>query len=62
MIDDERRHNLAGMLMSLHMLLETKGGFNFTLSEFTEWTLAAGFKSTKLMEFSCGQHAALAFK
>jgi DNA-binding PadR family transcriptional regulator len=29
-IDDERRHNLFGPLMSLDMLIETPGGFDYT--------------------------------
>ena len=34
-IDDDRRENVFGLLMSLNMLIETRGGFDFTGSEFT---------------------------
>ena len=30
MIDDERRENAFGLLMSLNMLIETPGGFDYT--------------------------------
>jgi hypothetical protein len=30
LIDDERRENVAGLLMSLTMLIETQGGFDYT--------------------------------
>jgi O-methyltransferase domain len=29
LIDDERRSNIAGLLMSLTMLIETQGGFDY---------------------------------
>lgn len=32
-IDDERRQNAFGLLMSLNMLIETTGGFDFTGAE-----------------------------
>lgn len=62
MIDDERRIGNEGMLMSLIMLLETKGGFNFTFDEYTTWVRAAGFKETKMIRLDGEQSAAIAYK
>jgi hypothetical protein len=30
-IDDERRTNVIGLLTSMNMLIETRGGFNYTV-------------------------------
>ena len=46
LIDDDRRENLFGLLMSLNMLIETPGGFDFTGADCCEWMQAAGFSST----------------
>ena len=43
-IDDERRANLPGMLISLTMLLETPGGSDYTAREGTGWLRDAGFR------------------
>jgi O-methyltransferase domain/Dimerisation domain len=45
-IDDERRHNAAGLLMSLNMLIETPGGFDYTGAECCAWMTEAGFRET----------------
>lgn len=47
-IDDERRHNAFGLLMSLNMLIETREGFDFTASECMEWMRNAGFTNTRV--------------
>lgn len=44
LIDDERKHNVPGLLFSLTMLLETPGGSDFTGSDCTSWMQAAGFR------------------
>src|SRR5574341_2104469 len=36
LIDDERKRNALGLLMSLNMLIETHGGFDFTGKDCTE--------------------------
>jgi ketosteroid isomerase-like protein len=46
LIDDERRQNAFGLLMSLNMLVETPGGFDYTGAECTAWMRAAGFRDT----------------
>jgi hypothetical protein len=46
LIDDERRKNVAGLLMSLIMLLETQGGFDYTGAECCGWMRDVGFSET----------------
>lgn len=43
-IDDERKRNAFGLLMSLNMLIETHGGFDFTGADCKQWMKEAGFK------------------
>jgi hypothetical protein len=45
-IDDERRENAFGLLMSLNMLIETEGGFDFTGADCRGWLREAGFRDT----------------
>jgi hypothetical protein len=47
-IDDERRQNAFGLLMSLNMLIETPGGFDFTGADCQGWMREAGFRDTYL--------------
>ena len=42
MIDDERRRNAAGLLMSLNMLIETREGFDYTGADCMSWMKEAG--------------------
>ncbi len=53
LIDDERRRNAFGLLMSLNMLIETPGGFDFTGADCAGWMRDAGFRSTRV-EHLCG--------
>ncbi len=48
-IDDERRKNTAGLLMSLNMLIETQGGFDFTGRDCCNWMREVGFKKTEVI-------------
>jgi cyclopropane fatty-acyl-phospholipid synthase-like methyltransferase len=48
-IDDERRQNAFGLMMSLNMLIETDSGFDFSLSDFKGWVSEIGFKRIDLM-------------
>ena len=52
-IDDERRQNAFGLLMSLNMLIETKAGFDFTGADCSGWMRDAGFNETRV-EPLCG--------
>lgn len=47
-IDDARKHNAFGLLMSLNMLIETHGGFDFTGADCKRWMKEAGFKRTRV--------------
>jgi precorrin-6B methylase 2 len=46
LIDDDRRTNALGLLMSLNMLIETTGGFDYTGADCCEWMQKAGFTQT----------------
>lgn len=48
LIDDERRENAAGLVMSLNMLIETPGGFDFTGADCQGWMREAGFRETRV--------------
>jgi hypothetical protein len=43
-IDDDRRKNAFGLLMSLNMLIETPGGFDYTGADCIGWMKEAGFR------------------
>ena len=47
-IDDERRQNAFGLLMSLNMLIETREGFDYTGSDCMGWIREAGFSSARV--------------
>jgi hypothetical protein len=47
-IDDARRENAFGLLMSLNMLIETTGGFDFTGADCQAWMREAGFSQTHI--------------
>jgi hypothetical protein len=46
LIDDDRRENALGLLMSLNMLVETPGGFDYTGADCQGWLQQAGFRET----------------
>ncbi|MCW2494434.1 methyltransferase [Jatrophihabitans sp.] len=48
LIDDERQHSALGLLMSLNMLVDTHGGFNFTAADCVSWIAEAGFSSWRV--------------
>ncbi len=48
LIDDERKKNVGGLLMSLNMLMETPGGFDYTGAECRAWMREAGFRRTRV--------------
>jgi hypothetical protein len=43
-IDDDRQQNAVGLLMSLNMLIETPGGFDYTGADCIGWMKETGFK------------------
>ncbi len=61
-IDDERRVNTFGLLMSLNMLIEVPEGFDYTGSQFDSWARAAGFARTEIRQLAGPTSAAIAYK
>jgi hypothetical protein len=47
-IDDDRSRNAFGLMMSLNMLIETPGGFDYTGADCSGWMKAAGFTATRV--------------
>ena len=47
-IDDDRSSNVFGLLMSLNMLIETPGGFDYTGADCAGWMKEAGFRETQV--------------
>ncbi|HEX8120491.1 MAG TPA: methyltransferase [Solirubrobacteraceae bacterium] len=47
-IDDRRRENAFGLLMSLNMLIETPGGYDFTGADCRDWMQQVGFGETRV--------------
>ena len=43
-IDDDRSKNAFGLLMSLNMLIETPGGFDYTGADCKSWMKKAGVR------------------
>ncbi|HUR34090.1 MAG TPA: methyltransferase [Vicinamibacterales bacterium] len=47
-IDDDRSQNAFGLMMSLNMLIETPGGFDYTGADCQGWMKDAGFATTRV--------------
>lgn len=47
-IDDDRSKNAFGLMMSLNMLIETPGGFDYTGADCKAWMSEAGFSSARV--------------
>lgn len=61
-IDDARRENIFGLLMSLNMLIELPGGFDYTGKQFDSWCRGAGFTHTEIVPLAGPTSAAIAYK
>ena len=61
-IDDDRRKNAFGLMMSLNMLIETTAGFDYTAADFNEWAREAGFAETSVMPLTGPSSAIIAIK
>jgi SAM-dependent methyltransferase len=48
LIDDERKQNVFGLFMSINMLIETPGGFDYTGKDCSGWMREAGFQETRV--------------
>jgi hypothetical protein len=62
LIDDDRRANSAGLLASLHMLIMTAGGFDFTAADCIGWMREAGFERTSVEPLALGLSMIVATK
>jgi O-methyltransferase domain/Dimerisation domain len=61
-IDEERKKNAFGLMMSINMLIETGKGFDYTLSDFKKWAKVAGFSSVSIISLAGPASAAIAYK
>ena len=62
LIDDARRTNAFGLLMSLNMLIEFGDAFDFTGADFGRWTRDAGFERYEVVHLAGPCSAAIAYK
>ena len=62
MIDDARCRNVSGLLMSLNMLIETTGGFDYTPSDCRGWMKATGFRKTSVVPLTPAESMVIATK
>jgi 16S rRNA G1207 methylase RsmC len=62
LIDDARRTNVFGLMMSLNMLIEFGEAFDFTGRDFDGWCRNVGFRRTEVMPLRGPASAAIAFK
>jgi len=62
LIDDARRENTFGLMMSLNMLIEFGDAFDYSGADFREWCSAAGFRSFDVIALDAASSAAIAYK
>lgn len=62
LIDDARKKNAFGLLMSLNMLIETHGGFDFTGADCRKWMKEAGFSRSRVEPLSGPDGMVIGFK
>lgn len=62
LIDDARRENLQGLLMSLNMLIEFGDAFDYTGADFRKWCAEVGFKRFDVIHLAGPSSAAVAYK
>jgi SAM-dependent methyltransferase len=62
LIDDGRKTNAFGLLMSLNMLIETHGGFDFTGADCRQWMKEAGFTRSRVEPLSGPDGMVIGFK
>jgi SAM-dependent methyltransferase len=62
LIDDERRANVFGLMMSLNMLIEFGDAFDFTGADFRKWCQQAGFREVEVLPLAGPASAAIAYK
>lgn len=62
LIDDARRENVFGLLMSLNMLIEFGEAFDFSGADFEKWCREAGFQRCEVIHLAGPSSAAIAYK
>jgi hypothetical protein len=62
LIDDERRFSTDGFLSSLHMLLMSPGGFNFTGADCSGWMREVGFRDIRIEQLTAEQSMIVGIK
>ena len=62
LIDDARRRNAFGLLMSLNMLIEFGDAFDYTGADFDRWAREVGFRRTEVIPLAGPGSAAVAYK
>jgi len=62
LIDDARRENVQGLLMSLNMLIEFGDAFDYSGADFREWCSEAGFTRFEVIPLAGPSSAAVAYK
>jgi precorrin-6B methylase 2 len=62
LIDDARRENAFGLLMSLNMLIEFGEAFDYSGADFTRWTTEIGFTRTEILALDGPASAGVAYK
>jgi len=62
LIDDARRENAFGLLMSLNMLIEFGDAFDYTAANFRDWCSEAGFSDFDVIPLAGPTSAAVAYK
>lgn len=62
LIDDARRENAFGLMMSLNMLIEFGDAFDFTAADFFRWCREVGFSRTEVIPLAGPASAGVAYK
>ena len=62
LIDDARRENAFGLLMSLNMLIEFGDAFDYTGADFAGWCKAEGFREVEILPLAGPSSAGVAYK
>ena len=60
LIDDARRENAFGLMMSLNMLIEFGDAFDYTGADFAGWCTEVGFRETRVIPLTPTASAAVA--
>ncbi len=62
LIDDARRENVFGLMMSLNMLIEFGDAFDFTGGDFLGWCRDVGFREVEIVPLTGPSSAGIAYK